>query len=340
MQAFDIAPRKRTKSVLGLPRPPRRCTPHSVFAQPALSGFYLLIDRSRWATINSAVRRPRPSRSVRSVLQLKTWPALKKELIATPQRHAAAARVGKQRRGLGPLSAVMAERRTEPLLAVAAVKSLERQIGARRGAINGRRLVQERADSAEMRAIDVPRGRKRDTGTCVSLVMVPSRCAPKKCRSATASAPRRCCSLAVFVPAEGGAHVAGDLNGLTRTALDSERPPRDRPLPCASICKRFVLRDADDASITESRRYLGARALDTREKDTRAKAGHARSRWCLVDADQMFRFRALALRNHDSGAGANTHVDDNSSASVKVQPQMASYTTDVVHQREGFVQLR
>ena len=49
---------------------------------------------------------------------------------------------------------------------------------------------------------------------------------------------------------------------------------------------------------------------------------------------------ALALRNHDSGAGANTHVDDNSSASVKVQPQMASYTTDVVHQREGFVQLR
>ena len=162
MQAFDIAPRKRTKSVLGLPRPPRRCTPHSVFAQPALSGFYLLIDRSRWATINSAVRRPRPSRSVRSVLQLKTWPALKKELLATPQRHAAAARVGKQRRGLGPLSAVMAERRTEPLLAVAAVKSLERQIGARRGAVNGRRLVQEQADLAEMlRALDVPRGRKK-----------------------------------------------------------------------------------------------------------------------------------------------------------------------------------
>ena len=51
-----------------------------------------------------------------------------------------------------------------------------------------------------------------------------------------------------------------------------------------------------------------------------------------VDADRPV---ATCLRT-----GAKTRVDDNSSVGVEGPSRVASYTTDVVHQREGFVQLR
>ena len=56
-----------------------------------------------------------------------------------------------------------------------------------------------------------------------------------------------------------------------RQRMFSTRPPRGRPPPCASIWDNFVHRDADDASGAESRVYLGARALDTRERYTSEK---------------------------------------------------------------------
>ena len=120
----------------------------------------------------------------------------------------------------------------------------------------------------------------------------------------------------------------------------STRPPRGRPPPCASIWDNFVHRDADDASGAESQLYLGARALDTRERYTSEKlATRGRGGVFSMPTKKVVIPRA-ALRNHDSRAGANTRVDDNSSVGVEGPSRVVAYTTDVVHQREGFVQLR